>query len=204
MLYCKLLLKEMKHRLRVFIISAVAFVIMFHINGYVVGKLEYLYVLLALISCTTILSEDEIDFLVIGHIQLPKVFILRFIASVLTVTTIPFIWVLVFTNENRPIKAAFSLIVTIIIIAAIGAFFRAVLKNTLLAIISSLFVFTCFLISAEFGLFSPFGSMSIANIKLFYLNRCVWLSISAILIIVSYFILLSKNKLSVLKKKLKI
>ena len=42
MLYLKLLTKEMKYRLGLLIVSALAFAVMFYINGYVVGTGEYL------------------------------------------------------------------------------------------------------------------------------------------------------------------
>ena len=71
----------------------------------------------------------------------------------------------------------------------IGAFFRVVLKSTLASMIFSLIAFTLLLFASELGIFSPFGSMSIASMETFYWNRGIWTSISAILIGVSYLIL---------------
>lgn len=194
MLYIKLLSQEVKHRLVLLIIAAIAFVLMFHWNGYTVGKMEYGYMLLALVACATILSEDEIDFLIIGHIQLSKVFAIRFIASYISVALIPMFWIFLFTKEPRPIKAIFAFAVTVLIIASIGAFFRVVLKSSLAAMIFALIAFTILLFTAEFGVCSPFNTMSIANIKTFYLNRCVWIGISTILITLSCLILSRQDR----------
>lgn len=189
MLYIKLLGKEMKHRLGLFLVSAAAFSILFYWNGYTVGRMEYVYMLFALAACAVILSEEEIDFLVMGHIQLPRVFVIRFISSIAAVGVAPSVLILLFTQERRPMKAVFAFLVTVLIIAAIGAFFRVVLKSTLASMIFSLIAFTLLLFASELGIFSPFGSMSIASMETFYWNRGIWTSISAILIGVSYLIL---------------
>lgn len=189
MLYIKLLTKEIKYRLGLLVVSAIAFTIMFYFNGYTIGKNEYLYMLFALAACAVIFSEDEKDFLIVGHIQLGRIFVFRFIASFLSVTVVPACIILFFTKERRPLKAVFAFAVTVLIIAAIGAFFRVILKSTLASMIFSLITFTILMFSTEIGEFSPFSSMSIANIETFYWNRGVWLSVSAILIGVSYLIL---------------
>ena len=189
MLYLKLLTKEMKYRLGLLVVSALAFAVMFYINGYVMGTSEYLYMLFALAACAVILSEDEKDFLILGHIQLMKVFMFRFIASVLSVTAVPMAIIILFTKERRPIKAALAFAVTVLLIAAIGAFFRVVLKSTLASMIFSLIVFTLLLFSTELGMFSPFGSMSIANMEKFYWNRGIWFGVAAVLIGISCAIL---------------
>ncbi|MBQ8497998.1 MAG: hypothetical protein IJ489_11170 [Clostridia bacterium] len=194
MLYIKLLSKEMKHRLGLLIVSAVAFAILFHLNGYTIGRMEYLYMLFALAACAVILSDDEMDFLIIGHIQLSRVFVIRFIASFLSVAAIPSVWILIFTKERRPMKAVFAFAVTVLIIAAIGAFFRVVLNNTLAAMIFSLITFTVFMFSTELGIFSPFGAMSIASMREFYINRFIWLGISTVLLSVCYILLAVKDK----------
>ena len=137
--------------------------------------------LFALAACAVILSEDEKDFLILGHIQLMKVFMFRFIASVLSVTAVPMAIIILFTKERRPIKAALAFAVTVLLIAAIGAFFRVVLKSTLASMIFSLIVFTLLLFSTELGMFSPFGSMSIANMEKFYWNRGIWFGVAAVL-----------------------
>ncbi len=182
MLYVKLLGKELRHRVGLLIVSTIMFIVMFHLNGYTVGSMEYLYMLFALAACAVILSEDETDFLIMGRIQLPRVFIFRLIASVLCVSLVPSMWILVFTKERRPLKAVFAFVVTVLIIAAIGAFFRVLLKSTLGAMISSLVVFTVLLFISDFGHFTPFNSMTISDIRIFYLNRIVWLAVSALLL----------------------
>ena len=194
MLYLKLLTKEMKYRLGLLVVSALAFAVMFYINGYVMGTSEYLYMLFALAACAVILSEDEKDFLILGHIQLMKVFMFRFIASVLSVTAVPMAIILLFTKERRPIKAALAFAVTVLLIAAIGAFFRVVLKSTLASMIFSLIVFTLLLFSTELGMFSPFGSMSIANMEKFYWNRGVWFGAAAVLIGISCAVLYMQDR----------
>ena len=93
MLYIKLFLKESKHRLGLLLISAIAFLIMFHFNDYTIGSMEYIYMLFSLVICAAILSEDEMDFLIIGKIQLSKVFVIRFLSSFFTVTIFPIIWI---------------------------------------------------------------------------------------------------------------
>ena len=163
MLYIKLLSKEVKHRLALQLIATIAFVLIFHLNGYTIGKMEYGYMLLALVACVIILSEDEIDFLIIGHIQLSKVFAIRFIASYISVALIPTCWIFLFTKEPRPIKAVLAFAVTVLISASIGAFFRVVLKSSLAAMIFALSAYMILLFTAEFGVFSPFNAMSIAK-----------------------------------------
>jgi len=200
MLYFKLLMKEMKHRLGLLVVSALAFAVMFYINGYVMGTSEYLYMLFALAACAAILSEDEKDFLILGHIQLMKVFIFRFIASVFTVTAIPMMMILLFTKERRPFKAALAFAVTVLLITAIGAFFRVVLKSTLASMIFSLIVFTLLLFSTALGAFSPFGSMSIANMEKFYWNRGIWFGVSTILIGISCVVLHMQDRYKIGKK----
>ena len=200
MLYLKLLCKECKHRLGLLIVSAIAFAVLFHVNGYTMGTMEYLYMLFALAACAVILSEDETDFLILGHIQLAKVFVIRFIASFLSVAAIPAVWILIFTKERRPLKAVFAFAVTVLIIAAIGAFFRVVLKNTLASLIFSLITFTIFLFSTEREIFSPFGSMTIAGMRDFYINRFVWLGVSAVLLTVCYILLCAKDKYRAIRK----
>ncbi len=182
------------------IVSAIAFAVLFHVNGYTMGTMEYLYMLFALAACAVILSEDETDFLLLGHIQLAKVFVIRFIASFLSVAAIPAVWILIFTKERRPLKAVFAFAVTVLIIAAIGAFFRVVLKNTLASLIFSLITFTIFLFSTELGIFSPFGSMTIAGMRDFYINRFVWLGVSAVLLTVCYILLCAKDKYRAIRK----
>lgn len=194
MLYIKLLGKEMKHRLGLFLVSAAAFSILFYWNGYTVGRMEYVYMLFALAACAVILSEEEIDFLVMGHIQLPRVFVIRFISSIAAVGVAPSVLILLFTQERRPMKAVFAFLVTVLIIAAIGAFFRVVLKSTLASMIFSLIAFTVLLFASELGVFSPFGSMAIANIQTFYLNRCAWIGVSIILIALSCFVLSRQDR----------
>lgn len=194
MLYLKLLWKECKHRLWLLIVSASAFAVLFHISGYTVGKMEYVYMLFALAACAVILSEDETDFLILGHVRLARVFVIRFIASFFSVAAVPSLWILVFSKERRPLKAVFAFAVTVLIIAAIGAFFRVVLKNTLASLIFSLITFTVFLFSTELGLFSPFGSMGIAGMRDFYINRFVWLIASAVLLAVCYILLSVKDR----------
>ena len=201
MLYLKLLMKEMKYRLGLLVVSALAFAVMFYINGYVMGTSEYLYMLFALAACAVILSEDEKDFLILGHIQLMKVFMFRFIASVLSVTAVPMAIIILFTKERRPIKAALAFAVTVLLIAAIGAFFRVVLKSTLASMIFSLIVFTLLLFSTELGMFSPFGSMSIANMEKFYWNRVIWFGVAAVLLCVSALILRVRDSYRSFKRK---
>ena len=203
MLYIKLFLKESKHRLGLLLISAIAFLIMFHFNDYTIGSMEYIYMLFSLVICAAILSEDEMDFLIIGKIQLSKVFVIRFLSSFFTVTIFPIIWILLFTRERRPLKAVFAFLVTVLIIAAIGAFFRVVLKSTLAAMIFSSIVFTLLLFASELGAFSPFGSMSIAAMETFYLNRFIWIGVSIILIGCSFCILKFKDQFNVLTRKAK-
>ena len=77
-LYIKFFGKEIKHRVWLTVISFLVFVISFHFNKYTVGKMEYYYMLFALAACATILHDDELDFLMLGYIQLPKVFACRY------------------------------------------------------------------------------------------------------------------------------
>lgn len=193
-LYLKFFGKEMKHRLWLAIVSFLVFVISFHVNKYTVGKMEYYYMLFALAACATILHEDEIDFLMIGYIQLPKVFACRYIASVLSVAALPAVWLMLFTKERRPMKALFAFVVTVIIIAAVGAFFRVLLKSTLASLVCSLCIYVIFLFSGTLEMFSPFAAMSIANMQEFYINRFTWIFLSAFLIGIAIFILKMRDR----------
>ena len=109
--------------------------------------------------------------------------------SVLSVAAVPGVWLMLFTRERRALKALFAFVVTVCIIAAVGAFFRVLLKSTVASLICSLCVYVMFLFSGTFGLFSPFGSMAIANLQEFYINRFVWIFLCALLIGISVSIL---------------
>lgn len=188
-LFLKFFARELRHRIWLMAASFLVFVISFHINKYTVGKMEYYYMLFALGACATLLHEDEMDFLMLGYIQLSKVFACRYVASVLSVAAVPGVWLMLFTRERRALKALFAFVVTVCIIAAVGAFFRVLLKSTVASLICSLCVYVMFLFSGVLGLFSPFGSMAIANLQEFYINRFVWIFLCALLIGISVSIL---------------
>lgn len=188
-LFLKFFGRELRHRRWLMAASFFVFVISFHINKYTVGKMEYYYMLFALGACATLLHEDEMDFLMLGYIQLSKVFACRYVASVLSVAALPGVWLMLFTRERRALKALFAFVVTVCIIAAVGAFFRVLLKSTVASLVCSLCVYVMFLFSGVLGLFSPFGSMAIANLQKFYINRFVWIFLCALLIGISVSIL---------------
>lgn len=188
-LFLKFFGRELRHRRWLMVASFFVFVISFHINKYTVGKMEYYYMLFALGACATLLHEDEMDFLMLGYIQLSKVFACRYVASVLSVAALPGVWLMLFTRERRALKALFAFVVTVCIIAAVGAFFRVLLKSTVASLVCSLCVYVMFLFSGVLGLFSPFGSMAIANLQKFYINRFVWIFLCSLLIGISVSIL---------------
>ena len=188
-LFLKFFGRELRHRRWLMAASFLVFVISFHINKYTVGKMEYYYMLFALGACATLLHEDEMDFLMLGYIQLSKVFACRYVASVLSVAALPGVWLMLFTRERRALKALFAFVVTVCIIAAVGAFFRVLLKSTVASLVCSLCVYVMFLFSGVLGLFSPFGSMAIANLQEFYINRFVWIFLCSLLIGISVSIL---------------
>ena len=188
-LFLKFFGRELRHRRWLMAASFLVFVISFHINKYTVGKMEYYYMLFALGTCATLLHEDEMDFLMLGYIQLSKVFACRYVASVLSVAALPGVWLMLFTRERRALKALFAFVVTVCIIAAVGAFFRVLLKSTIASLVCSLCVYVMFLFSGVLGLFSPFGSMAIANLQEFYINRFVWIFLCSLLIGISVSIL---------------
>ncbi len=189
MLYLKLLAKEIKYRFGLLAVSSVAFVAMFLYNGRTVGNMEYLYMLFALAACAFILSEDEQDLLILGHIQLAKVFVFRFASAVLSVVLVPSVCILFFTKERHPVKAVVAFVVTVFVISAIGAFFRVLLKSTMASLICALITFTLLMFLGNFGIFSLFSSMSIANMKKFYLNRSVWSAVTATLLALAVLLL---------------
>jgi hypothetical protein len=193
-LYYKFFARELRHRAWLIAISFIVFVVSFHINKYTVGKMEYYYMLFALAACATLLHDDETDFLKIGYMQITKVFACRYIASVLSVAALPGIWLMIFTKERRALKALFAFVVTVFIITAMGAFFRVLLKSTATALFCSLSIYVIFLFSSVFGLFSPFASMSIANLQKFYINRFAWIFLSALLIAISCLILNMRDR----------
>ena len=193
-LYLKFFGKEMKHRGWLAVASFLVFAVSFHINQYTVGKMEYYYMLFALAACATILHDDEIDFLMLGYIQLPKVFICRYIASVFAVAGTPSVWLMLFTKERRPLKALFAFVVTVVIIAAVGAFFRVLLKSTVASLVCSLCIYVIFLFSGTLGMFSPFAAMSIANMQTFYINRFVWIFLSAAMLGISIIVLKMRDR----------
>ena len=193
-LYCKFFGKEMKHRLWLTVVSFLVFAVSFHINQYTVGKMEYYYMLFALAACATILHEDELDFLILGRIQLPKVFACRYLASVLSVSALPALWLVLFTKERRPLKALFAFVVTVMIIAALGAFFRVLFKSTVAALVCSLSIYIIFLFSDVLLMFSPFASMSLANMREFYINRFVWISLCFLMIGIAILILKCRDR----------
>ena len=138
MLYVKLFGKEMKYRIILAAVSAVLFAFLFAINGFAVGKTEPTYVLFALAACTAILHKDETDFLILGQIQLSRVFLIRFVTSVISVSVFPIVTILLFTKERRPLKVAVAFFVLVLVISAIGAFCRVLLKSTVVSMIFSL------------------------------------------------------------------
>ncbi len=184
-LYFKFFTRELRHRIWLIVISFLVFAVSFHINKYTVGKMEYFYMLFALAACATLLHDDEMDFLKIGYMQITKVFACRYIASVLSVAALPGVWLLIFTKERRELKALFAFVVTVFTITAVGAFFRVLLKSTATALFCSLCIYVVFLFSSVLGIFSPFASMSIANLQKFYINRFAWIFLSALLIGIS-------------------
>lgn len=193
-LYMKFFGREIWHRKWMTAFAFLVFVVSFHINKYTVGKMEYYYMLFALAACATLLHEDEMDFLMIGYIQLPKVFACRYVASVLSVAVLPATWLILFTKERRPLKALFAFVVTVFIIAAVGAFFRVLLKSTVASLLCSLSIYVIFLFSGTLGMFSPFASMAIANLQEFYINRFAWIFLSALLIGISIGVLKMRDR----------
>jgi hypothetical protein len=193
-LYIKFFGRELRHRIWLTVVSFLVFVISFHLNKYTVGKMEYYYMLFALGACATLLHEDEMDFLMLGYLQISKVFACRYVASVLSVAALPGVWLMLFTRERRALKALFAFVVTVFIIAAVGAFFRVVLKSTVGSLVCSLCVYVVFLFSGTLGLFSPFGSMAIANLQEFYINRFIWIFLSSLLIGISVIFLKIKDR----------
>jgi len=191
----------MKYRLPLAVTSAALFAVLFSINGFAVGKTEPAYVLFALAACSVILHNDEEELLMIGQMQLARIFLIRFAASVISVSALPIAMILLFTKERRPLKMAIAFFVLVLVISAIGAFFRVLLKSTAVSMIFSLLLYIALMLASEREIFPLFYSVRIADMQSFYWNRLIWFGVSVALLGVSVLVLRARDSYGLFKRK---
>ena len=194
MLGIKLLGKEIKYRLIYAILAGIAFLVGFLLNKRAINNtIEFLYVALAMFIGTIIFGENETELLASGRLQIEQIYVIRFFASYLCITVLPVLTIVFLRTAKNQLKAVVAFLVLVLLFAAVGAFFRALLGKTLPSIIVSLLVFSILIIALPEGNYSPFNSLALADNRIFWINRAGVLLLSAILIVATFFVFKYKN-----------
>ncbi|MBO4429498.1 MAG: hypothetical protein J5832_06045 [Clostridia bacterium] len=194
MLGIKLLGKEIKYRLIYAILAGIAFLVGFLINKRALNNtIEFLYVALAMFIGTIIFGENETELLASGRLQIEQIYVIRFFASYLCITVLPVLTIVFLRTAKNQLKAVVAFLALVLLFAAVGAFFRALLGKTLPSIIVSLLVFSILLIALPEGYYSPFNSLALADNRIFWANRAGVLVLSAIFVAATFFVFRYKN-----------
>lgn len=194
MLGVKLLGKEIKYRLIYTILAGIAFLVGFLLNKRALNNtIEFLYVALAMFIGTIIFGENETELLASGRLQIEQIYVIRFFASYLCITVIPIFVIVFLRTAKNQLKAIVAFLALVLLFAAIGAFFRALIGKTLPSIIVSLMLFSILIIVLPEGYYSPFNSLALADNRIFWANRAATLALSAILIVATFFVFRYKN-----------
>lgn len=187
-----LIYQEAKQRKWLFLAAFTLFVIFYYAYGQKTEKMESLFMLFPLVSTATIFgAEEEIDYIIVGRIPLWQVMVVRFVTIYLSATLLPSIFIVCTRQTYVMLKILLTFWVTILLMCAIGLFWRIVLKSAFTSILFSSLTYS---ILSSIGslidgpewtcVFSPFGSINLSD-KYYYYNRLVVFGFTVVLLAIS-------------------
>ena len=191
-----LIYQEVKQRKWLFAAAFFLFVIFYYAYGQKTEKMESLFMLFPLLATATIFgAEEEIEYIIVGRIPLWQVMVVRFVTIYLSVTALPTVFILCTRQSYVMMKILLTFWVTILLMCAVGLFWRIVLKSAFTSLLFSSLTYSLFsvlgwrLTKPEWlCVFVPFGAISISD-EYFYLNRLVITLVTVLLLTVCGFAL---------------
>ena len=191
-----LIYQEVKQRKWMFLIAFALFVLFYYAYGQKTESMEDLFMLFPLITASTIFgAEEEIEYIIVGRIPLWQVMVVRFVTIYLSAAALPTVFILCTRQTYIMAKILMAYLITILLMCAVGLFWRIVLRSAFTSILFSSLTYSVFsvlgwrLTNPEWlCVFIPFGSVSISD-EYFYLNRLTITLVTVVLLVISGFAL---------------
>ena len=197
----RLLLKEIRYRLPLILISVAIFEVCWFINSNY-EMLEYNYYLLPIVACGLLLgSKDEIELIRASKTRISNIMLIRYVITYLFLTLYPVLRLLTITEASNSWRLVLSFVISLLFATSISLLFRVIFNNPfgiiiysalIHLLIASTFQYLLSKIVSDYQMvrrITPYGAHAIKDIGLFVNNRLLVSGMALIIITISYLIM---------------
>ena len=184
-----LILHEIRQRRLLFLVAFCLFVIFYYAYGQRTETMESLFMLVPILATSMIFgAEEEIEYIIVGRVPLWAVMVVRFITIYLSVTLLPTVFILCTRQTYIMTKVLFTFWITILMMCALGLFWRVVLKSAFASLLFSSLSYSVLTVlqwwldgQAWHSIFAPFGAIALTD-PYFAYNRLVVFGYTVVLL----------------------